>query len=69
MTNGWSSSSASFDPSAPTESTNRKNTSMPPSLPLAYLCFAIAAVAFPAGLHALWINWREERRVRERLKG
>ena len=41
---------------------------MTPSLPLAYLCFAISAVAFPPGLHALWVGWREERRVRERLE-
>ena len=41
---------------------------MTPSLPLACVCFAIAAVAFPAGLHALWVGWREERRVRERLE-
>ena len=47
--------------------TTRKNTSMTPSLPLACVCFAIAALAFPAGLHALWVGWREERRVRERL--
>ena len=40
---------------------------MTPSLPLACVCFAIAALAFPAGLHALWVGWREERRVRERL--
>ena len=33
------------------------------------ILFAIAAIAFPIGLHALWIGWREERRVRERLKG
>ena len=42
---------------------------MTPSIPLACVCFAIAAVAFPAALHALWVNWREERRVRERLEG
>ena len=51
-----------------TKNTTEKNTSMTPSLPLAYVCFAIAAIAFPAGLHALWVGWREERRVRERLE-
>ena len=37
-------------------------------IPLPCILFAIAAIAFPAGLHALWAGWREERRALARLE-